>query len=77
MEAVALSTLFSEWTPLILAIYTFVVTAASILLKVVMTFVKKRQELEPSYEMGTFIIVLISLLTALSHNSKSAAEIRK
>lgn len=77
MDPVTLYSLFNAWSPFLLAIYTFLVTASSILLKTVMIFVSKKKELDPSYSMGKVEVFLISLLTALSHNSKSAAEIRK
>ena len=77
MDPVALYTLFNEWSPLVLAIFTFIVTASTLALKMTMTYVTKRREIDPSYSMGPFVIHLIALLTALSQNSKSAAELKK
>lgn len=77
MAVDTLTTFVENWGILIFLTFTSISTTSSIIVKILVTFVKNKQEFLPDYKPGEFLIFWISLLQAFALNSPSAAAIIK
>jgi hypothetical protein len=72
-----LTSFFENWGTLLFLIFTAASTTSSIIVKIMVSFVKNKQEFEPDYKPGKALVFCIALLQAFALNSPSAASIIK
>lgn len=77
MSPEVLSSLLENWAALLFIIFTGISTVSSIIVKILVSFIKNQQDFLPEYKPGRALIFIISLLQAIALNSPSAANIVK
>lgn len=77
MTPEAASVFIENWAALLFVIFTGISTVSSILVKILVSFIKNQQDFLPEYKPGRALIFVVSLLQAIALNSPSAANIVK
>ena len=75
MDPNILMTLLKTWSVVAMTVFTAVVTASSILLRMVASYIKSMQDYIPSYQAPRGLIIFMALLSALGQNSSTASSI--
>lgn len=73
----SLTAFFENWGLILFLIFTSISTTSSIIVKILVSFVKNKQEFYPEYKPGHRLVFCIALLQAFALNSPSAAGIIK
>lgn len=77
MSPEVVSVFFENWATLLFIIFTGISTVSSIIVKILVSFIKNQQDFLPEYKPGRALIFVISLLQAVALNSPSAVNIVK
>jgi hypothetical protein len=75
METLPIAALVQEWSVTLVTIFSVFVTAASILLRSIASYIKFKKEYLATYEPSVALISFMAILSAVSQNSATAASI--
>ena len=75
MDATTLTELIKNYLGIAFTVFTAIVTGASILLRMVASFIKSVKDYRPDYVPSKGLIFFMAFLSALSQNSITASNI--
>lgn len=64
-----------QWALVLVTIFSGIITASSVAVRFLASYIKNHKELDPEYDPGKLLITILALLQALAYNSITANEL--